>query len=92
MILNLTRTGSNWTRTAAYKAGQAEDDRCTLCGEKEEADHMWVCDALCEDRKEADKEISEINSKRLHPAIKQRIAPAMSAKLRELAGEVKLEG
>ena len=35
MILNLTRTGSTWTRVAAYKAGQVEDENCILCGERE---------------------------------------------------------
>ena len=31
MILNLTRTGSNWTRTAAHRAGQAGKGKCILC-------------------------------------------------------------
>ena len=34
MILNVTRTGSTWTKVAAFKAGQVENDKCDLCGKQ----------------------------------------------------------
>ena len=82
LILNLTRTGSNWTKTAAYKAGQADNDECSLCGKREGSDHMWVCEALQKEREEADKELAALDPQHLHPAIRHGIAPAMSAKLK----------
>ena len=82
MVLNITRTGSTWTKQAAYKAGQAESEACELCGEKEGPDHFWTCSALKEDREEADKELAELNPRHLHPACRHGIAPAMSAKLK----------
>ena len=80
-ILNITRTGSTWTRVAAYKAGQEDNPNCRLCGEREESDHMWTCTELKEDRQAADEELAALNPEILHAAIKHGVAPAMSAKL-----------
>ena len=81
MILNLTRTGSNWTRTAARRAGQAESDKCILCGRKEDSGHMWHCEALRTEREEADHALPSLDPHQLHPAIRHGVAPAMSARL-----------
>ena len=81
MILNLTRTGSTWTKVAAYKAGQVEDENCILCGKREKSDHMWECEELKEERRDADKDLAELDPEKLHPAIRHGIAPAMAAKL-----------
>ena len=35
LIRNVHRTGSSWNRSAAYWAGQCNDQRCPLCMEKE---------------------------------------------------------
>ena len=82
MILNVERTGSAWTKKAAYEAGQALNDLCELCGYKEDAGHIWTCEALKTDREEADKEIAAINPNFIHSACKHGIAPAMTAKLK----------
>ena len=46
LILDVLRTGSAWNRTAAYWAGQCDDQRCLLCNEKEEYDHIFTCKVL----------------------------------------------
>ena len=81
MILNITRTGSTWTRVASYKAGLEENPNCVLCGKREESDHMWACEELEKDRKEVDEDLVAINPDILHAAIKHGVAPAMSAKM-----------
>ena len=46
-ILNVTRTVSIWARDKAFKAGQIDDPRYTLCGEEvEDILHCWTCKAL----------------------------------------------
>ncbi len=82
MILNVERTGSTWIKKAAYEAGKTENDLCDLCGKKEGADHLWICEALKKEREDADNELATINPNHLHPACKHGIAPAMTAKLK----------
>ena len=77
MILDMERTCSTWNRTAAYKAGQSQTKQCDLCGQDERAGHLWVCKGLEEERKEADKEIADLDAEALPAAIKQGVAPAM---------------
>ena len=80
MNLDIARTGSSWTRVAAYWAGQADDKVCQMCMEDEEnAGHFWKCKKLEEARREADKELAEINPDILPHPVKQGIAPALSA-------------
>ena len=79
-ILEITRKGSSWTRVAAYWAGQAEDRICQNCHEAEEdANHFWSCKALKAAREEADKELADLGPEILPQAVKQGIAPAISA-------------
>ena len=81
MILDITRTGAAWTRTAAFWAGQADDKTCQLCGEEEEHSwHSWTCKALKEERNEADKDLANIDPEKLPMPIRHGIAPAMGAK------------
>ena len=82
MILSLTRTESNWARTAAHRAGQAESDNFILCGRKEASDHMWHCEALRKERAEADNELASLDPHQVHPAIRHGVAPAMPARLK----------
>ena len=80
LIMDITRTGSTWTRSAAYWAGQAEDKRCQICMEADEsADHFWICKGLKEAREEADPCIAKWNIESIPHPIRQGIAPAMSA-------------
>ena len=79
-LLDITRTGSSWTRVAAYWAGQVDDKICQNCLEGEEdANHFWSCEALTAAREEADKDLAELNPDTLPAPIKQGIAPALSA-------------
>ena len=81
MILDITRTGAAWTRTAAFWAGQADEKTCQLCGEEEEHSwHFWTCKALKEERNEADKDLANIDPEKLPLPIRHGIAPAMKAK------------
>ena len=80
MILDITRTGSTWSRTKAYWAGQLDDKLCTLCGEEDDSpDHFWCCKALESARKEADKVLAKLNPKAMPMSIKCGVAPAMVA-------------
>ena len=46
-VLDIIRTGSRWTSTAAYWAGQQEDKVCSVCNDTDEGfDHLWTCKAL----------------------------------------------
>ena len=78
-MLNVVRTGSTWTTEAAYWAGQAEDQLCEVCNEKELSDHIWTYKALADKRRQTDVELAEINLDWLHLAIKHGVAPAMKA-------------
>ena len=54
LIMDITRTGSTWTRSAADWAGQTEDKRCQICMEADEsAEHFWVRKGLKQAREEA---------------------------------------
>jgi hypothetical protein len=79
MILNMERTCSTWNKTAAYHAGQSETKACELCGKDEKAAHFWTCASLEGIRKEADPEIANLDPEALPAALKQGIAPAMTA-------------
>ena len=83
MMLDIVRTGSSWTKVAAYKTGNADDETCDLCGEhREEPDHFWTCSALQEARMEADSLIAGIPPQALPIAVRHGIAPAMAADVR----------
>ena len=78
--MDTTRVGATWTRTAAFWAGQTEENTCHLCKEAEEtADHIWRCKALDCKRKEIDRHPAEINPDDLPKPIRHGIAPAMKA-------------
>ena len=77
--LNMARTGSAWDRNTAFWAGQCEDQSCKICGEKEEADHIWTCKGLEKKRAEVDEDIAKLDPEKLPAAVKQGIAPAMNA-------------
>ena len=84
MILDIVRTGSSWTKIAAYKTGKAEDELCELCGEqREESDHFWTCPALHEERMKADPIIAGIPPEAFPIAVRHGIAPAMVADVRQ---------
>ena len=69
--LDIVRPGSAWNRVAAYWSGQVEDKTCQLCLEGEEdANHFWKCKALENARREADKDIAELNPDDLPNPIK----------------------
>ena len=69
--LDIVRTGSTWTRTAAYWAGQVDDKVCQLCLEDEEdANHFWKCKSLKKARREADEELEEINPEIIPPSLR----------------------
>jgi hypothetical protein len=51
--VNMARTGSAWDRNTAFRAGHAEEQECTLCGEKEIGDHVWTRKGLKEEREDA---------------------------------------
>ena len=79
LILNVHRTGSSWNRSAAYWAGQCNDQRCPLCMDNEEYDHIFTCKALEAERVKADPQLAMIDSGQLHSSIKCGIAPALKA-------------
>ena len=80
LCLNITRSGSTWTRTAAYWAGQADDRLCQLCGEADEtSDHFWWCAALKVARETADGELSKMDPDHLPAPVRHGIAPALVA-------------
>ena len=63
LTLKFLRTGSTWTRTAAYWSGKVDDDICQLCVVAEEtADHLWKSCKLKEKAKEIDKYLAEMTS------------------------------
>ena len=67
-----------WTRDKAYKAGQIDDPRCTLCGEEdEEILHCWTCKAFENQKRELDKDLAEVDPKHIPNVVKVGIAPAM---------------
>ena len=83
MILDTVRTGSSWTKVAAYKTGKTDDEACDLCGDpREESDHFWTCSALHEERIKADPEIAGIPPEVFPIPIRHGIAPAMAADVR----------
>ncbi len=92
MILNVERSGSTWTKTAAYEAGQTETDLCDICGKKAGPGHIWLCEALKEDRDNADKELAALDPKHLHSSCRHGIAPVMSARLKGSYWGSNLEG
>ena len=75
--LNMARTVAAWGRNTAFWAGQCEDQACVLCGEKEDADHIWTCTHLKVQRRTIDEDIAELDPKKLPAAVKQGVAPAM---------------
>ena len=77
LILNVHRIGPAWNRAVAFRAGQCDDQLCTLCGETGMYDLIFTCKALQLDREKADKLISTIDATQLHASIKCGIAPAM---------------
>ena len=81
MLLNMERTCSTWNKTAAYHAGQSETKACELCGKDERAGHLWTCshEGMKKVRKNADEEIASLDPEALPAALKQGIAPAMTA-------------
>ena len=79
MLLSVVRTGSAWTRTAAYWAGQAESTECELCGQEEKSDHIWTCPKLEGKRRELDVDLAELDPKMLPAPVRQGVAPAMKA-------------
>lgn len=80
-IADITRTGPTWARTAAYWAGQAEDNTCQICGlQDEDSWHFWVCLALAKAREEADNELAALDPEILPMPVRHGIAPAMTAK------------
>ena len=65
LMLDVVRTGSVWNRTAAFWAGQVDDNKCQHCMAEEcSLNHIWTCAALAEARKEADKELAGIDPPR----------------------------
>ena len=79
-LLDITRTGSSWTRVAAYGAGQVEDKTCQNCFEAEEdANRFWACKALNTAREKAGKELAELDPNISPASVRQGIAPALSA-------------
>ena len=79
LILDVHQTGSAWNRTAAYWAGQCDDQNCQLCMEKEDFDHIFTCKELECERARADPQLAMLDAKQFPPAIKCGIAPAMKA-------------
>jgi len=77
--VNMARTGSAWDRNTAFWAGQAEEQECIICGEKENGDHVWTCKELEEERKEVDEDIAKLDPEKLPASVKQGVAPAMIA-------------
>ena len=65
----MPRTGSAWDRNTAFWAGQSEEQECTLCGEKEDVDHLWTCKELKEERNAIDEDIAKLDPKKLPAAI-----------------------
>ena len=72
-------TGAAWDRNTAFWAGQCEGQECTLCGEKEEASHIWTCTKLKDQRRRADEDVAKLDPQKLPAAVKQGVAPAMKA-------------
>ena len=61
MLLNIHKTGSSWTKTAAYHIGKV-DETCTLCGtDKEMDEHIWFCSKLIGDRKDVDPDLVDMD-------------------------------
>ena len=81
MLLNITRTGSQWTKNTAYWAGHDETQMCRLCNKsKETAEHInWHCEVLNAARIKADKGLATCNKAHMHTAVLHGIAPAMTA-------------
>ena len=80
IILDLTRTGAMWTRTAAYWAGQVDDRMCQLCHQADEtSDHFWKCKALKDARKEVDEDLAKFNADAILALVRHGVAPAMAA-------------
>ena len=81
IILDITRTGVAWTRTAAYWAGQVDEKRCQLCdAEDERSWRFWTCSKLKAAREEVDRDIADLDPKKLPMPVRHGIAPAMAAK------------
>ena len=81
MILDLTRTGAAWTRTAAFWAGQAESKTCQLCKEGDEHSwHFWTCKSLKCEREKIDKTLAGLDPELLPLPVRHGIAPALKAK------------
>ena len=84
-IVNIVRTGSDWTAEAAYWAGQKADKRCVLCDQAdEETDHMWRCTALHPYREAIDKDLAKVDPDFLPAAVRHGIAPALNADPKDL--------
>ena len=82
MLLDIVRTGSASSRTAAYWAGQVDDKTCQLCMEEDNApEPMWTCKALEKARREANVEIANVDPNRLPMSVKCGIAPALKANI-----------
>ena len=77
LIFNAHTMGSAWNGAAAFRAGQCDDQRCTLCGEEEAYDHIFTCKDLQLDRDKPDKLIATIDATQMRASIKRGVAPAM---------------
>ena len=81
MILDLTRTGAAWTRTAAYWAGQAESKTCQLCKKGDEPSwFFWTCKSLNNERDKIDTTLADLDPELLPMPVRHGIAPALKAK------------
>ena len=77
--INMARAGSAWDQNTAFWAGQAEEQECVLCGQKEIGNHVWTCKELEKEREEVDEGIAKLDPGKLPAAVKQGVAPAMNA-------------
>ena len=80
--LRIMQTGSNWTQSLSKAIGRQEQDKCTLCGDKETKDHIWYCGKLKEQTTEIDPEIAEADPRDFTPAMRMGVACAMNADIR----------
>ena len=77
LTLSIIRTGSMWTRTAAYWSGKADDKMCQLCLEEKRKESACRCCNLLENAKASVVDLAGINPDSIANAMLIRVAPAM---------------